>query len=147
MKKRIVALTMALAMVLGLAAVAAGGDKTISVTPMNMTINGQAVTPLKSDGTPAEVFAYDGATYVPLRYLSETLGIKVEWDPTAPNTAKLVDVPGFAAATLKDGTYTGEAQGLNGPVVVTITVSGGKVTGGTVAADKENAPVPLLAAS
>ena len=67
MKKKITALAMALVMVLGVAAVAAGGDKTISVTPMNMTINGQAVTPLKSDGTPAEVFAYDGATYVPLR--------------------------------------------------------------------------------
>ena len=77
MKKRIAALALAFAMVMGPAAVAAGGAKTISVTPMDMTINGQAVTPLKSDGTPAEVFAYDGATYVPLRYLSELLGIKV----------------------------------------------------------------------
>ena len=37
---------------------------------------------LTADGTPAEVFAYDGATYVPLRYLSETLGIK--WSGTPP---------------------------------------------------------------
>ena len=34
MKKRITALAMALVMVLGIAAVAAGGDKTISITPM-----------------------------------------------------------------------------------------------------------------
>ena len=81
MKKRIVALAMAFAMVLGIAAVAAGGDKTISVTPMNMTINGQAVTPLKSDGTPAEVFAYEGATYAPVRYLSELLGLQVAGFP------------------------------------------------------------------
>ena len=58
MKKRITALTLALVMVLGLAAVAASGDKTVSVTPMNMTINGQAVTPTKSNGAAAEVFAY-----------------------------------------------------------------------------------------
>ena len=99
---------------------------------MNMTINGQAVTPLKSDGTPAEVFAYDGATYVPLRYLSETLGIQVEWDPAAPNTAKLVSdkitVPAAPSGGLKDGTYTGEAQGYGGAVTATITVSGGKIT-------------------
>ena len=118
MKKKITALAMALVMVLGVAAVAAGGDKTISVTPMNMTINGQAVTPLKSDGTPAEVFAYDGATYVPLRYLSETLGIKVEWDPTAPNTAKLV---------VDKMTYTATTPGHNAPITVAVTMDGDKI--------------------
>ena len=132
MKKKITALAMALVMVLGVAAVAAGGDKTISVTPMNMTINGQAVTPLKSDGTPAEVFAYDGATYVPLRYLSETLGIKVEWDPTAPNTAKLVSdkitVPAApAGVSFKAGTYTGEGKGFNGTIKVAVTLSDTKI--------------------
>ena len=75
MKKRITALALAFVMVLGTAALAAGTEKQISVTPMDMTINGQAVTPTKTDGTPAEVFAYDGATYVPLRYLSELFEI------------------------------------------------------------------------
>ena len=126
MKKKITALAMALVMVLGIAAVAASGDKTISVTPMNMTINGQAVTPLKSDGTPAEVFAYDGATYVPLRYLSETLGIKVEWDPTAPNTAKLVDVPNFTAPAAGK-VYTGEGKGFMGAIKVAVTLNGTKI--------------------
>ena len=41
MKKRITALALALVMVLGTTALAAGGAKTISVTPMNMTVNGQ----------------------------------------------------------------------------------------------------------
>ncbi len=87
MKKRITALALACVMVLGTTALAAGAEKTISVTPMDMTINGQTVTPTKSNGEAAEVFAYDGATYVPLRYLSELLGIEVVWDKDHPNTA------------------------------------------------------------
>ena len=90
MKKRITALALAIFMVLGTVALAAGTEKTVTVSPMTLNINGQAVTPTKSDGTAAEVFSYDGATYVPLRYLSELLGITVEWDKNAPNTAKLV---------------------------------------------------------
>ena len=66
MKKRITALILACLMVMGTVAAAAGTEKTISVTPMSLSVNGQAVTPTKSDGTPAEVFAYEGATYAPL---------------------------------------------------------------------------------
>ena len=145
MKKKITALAMALVMVLGVAAVAAGGDKTISVTPMNMTINGQAVTPLKSDGTPAEVFAYDGATYVPLRYLSETLGIQVEWDKDNPNTAKLANVPDFTpptvSATLKDGSYTGVGTGKNGDVTVEVSVANGAISAVKVLSHNETAGI------
>ena len=87
MKKRLTALSLAALMVMGTVAMAAGVEKTISVTPMDMTLNDKAVTPTKSNGTPAEVFSYDGITYVPLRYLSELLGIQVEWDKTDPGTA------------------------------------------------------------
>ena len=45
MKKRITAFAMALAMVAGTVAMAAGVEQTISVTPMNLTVNGQQVTP------------------------------------------------------------------------------------------------------
>lgn len=125
MKKRITALAMALVMGLGSMALAAGAEKTISVTPMGMSINGQTVTPLKSDGTPAEVFAYDGATYVPLRYLSELLGIEVEWDKDAPNTAKLVNVPGFvvprtAQATVY-GVYSLEGDAVDSAIRAVVT--------------------------
>ena len=92
-KKRAFAMLLAVVMVLGPAALAVGAEKTISVTPMTLNINGQEVVPTKSNGEAAEVFSYDGATYVPLRYLSELLGIQVEWDKTSPNTAKLVNVP------------------------------------------------------
>ena len=127
MKKRIAALGMALAMLLGITALAAGGEKTITVSPMTMTINGQQVTPTKTDNTPAEVFAYDGATYVPLRYLSELLGISVEWDKNDPNTAKLVG-DNLKVPTSNSGTFTGSAAGFGGNVTATITVTDGKIT-------------------
>ena len=118
MKKRITALAMALAMVMGTVALAAGTDKNITVTPMSMTINGQTVTPTKSNGDAAEVFAYDGATYVPLRYLSELLGIQVEWDKDSPNTAKLV---------MDKMTYTATTPGHNAPITVAVTMEDGKI--------------------
>ena len=132
MKKRITALALAVVMVMGTVAVAAGTAKNITVTPMNMSINGQTVTPTKSDGTPAEVFAYDGATYVPLRYLSELLGIEVVWDKNDPGTAKLVSDKITVPAASGDGTYTGTATGFGGEVKAVVTVSGGKITACTL---------------
>jgi len=137
MKKRITALLLAMVMVLGTVAVAAGADKTITVTPMGLTINGQVVTPTRSDGKPAEAFAYDGATYVPLRWLSELLGAQVEWDKNDPNTAKLTNVPGFTGG----GTFTATAQGFGGPITVTLTVAGGKITDAKVVGDSETAGI------
>ena len=61
MKKRIAALAMACVMVLGTVAAAAGVEKTITVSPMALTVDGQSVTPQKSDGTAAEAYAYDEA--------------------------------------------------------------------------------------
>lgn len=127
-KKRIYAMLLATAMTLGTVAIAAGTEKTISVTPMALNINGQTVTPTKSDGTDAEVFSYNGATYVPLRYLSELLGIEVNWDPQAPNTAKLVGVPGVAATSFTPGTYTAESKGMDGLVKLQVTVSANAIT-------------------
>ena len=118
MKKRITALALAIFMVLGTVALAAGTEKNITVTPMTLSINGQQVTPTKSDGTAAEVFSYDGATYVPLRYLSELLGIQVEWDKDSPNTAKLV---------MDKMTYTATTPGHNAPITVAVTMEDGKI--------------------
>lgn len=89
MKRHIVLFVLIFATIFGIAALAAEREKSISVLPMNITVNGQAVTPIGSDGTSAEIFAYDGATYVPLCYLGELLGIEVERDAATPNTAKL----------------------------------------------------------
>ncbi len=128
MKKRITALALAIFMVLGTVALAAGTEKTVTVSPMTLNINGQAVTPTKSDGTAAEVFSYEGATYVPLRYLSELLGITVEWDKNAPNTAKLV---------MDKMTYTASKLGMNGQVEVQVTLAGDKIENVTVTKNQE----------
>ena len=133
MKKRLLSLALAFAIVTGTVALATGAEKSISVSPMSLTVNGQAVTPTKSHGDAAEIFSYDGTTYAPLRYLSELLEIQVDWDTNDPSTAKLVGVPNFsvsspAALSFKPGTYTGEGQGNNGPVKVEITVTSDAIT-------------------
>ncbi len=136
MKKRLTAMALACTMVMGTVALAAETEKVISVTPMQMTINGQTTIPLKSDGTAAEVFAYDGATYVPLRYLSELLGVQVDWDAEASGIAKLEKVPNFAAPA-GDGVYTASSTGFGGEVTATVTVTNGKITACALAGDKE----------
>ena len=135
MKKRITALALACVMVVGTVAAAAGVEKNISVTPMDLTVNGQTVTPTKSDGTPAEVFAYEGATYAPVRYLSELLGLQVEWDKNDPNTAKLSTATNYTYAdTIAwDGQYD----------VVVIGFGGAGATAAATAAN-EGASVLLL---
>ena len=125
MKRRITALALAAALVLGTVAVAAGTEKVITVSPMTLSINGREVSPTKSDGSAAQVFAYDGATYVPLRYLSELLGIQVEWDRNNPDTAKLVDVP---TGRFRAGTYTANTIGMGGYFEVTVTFSSDAIT-------------------
>ena len=116
MKKRIAALAMACVMVLGTVAAAAGVEKTITVSPMALTVDGQSVTPQKSDGTAAEVFSYEGATYAPVRYLSELLGLQVEWDRNDPSTAKLSTASNYTYAdTIAwDGAYDVVVVGFGG---------------------------------
>lgn len=122
MKKRITALALAFVMALGTVAAAAGAERTITVTPMEMTVNGQKVTPTDVKGAEAEAFAYNGTTYAPVRYLCELLGIDVEWDRNDPGTVKLENVPNAPAGDLKAGTYHGEAQGFGGTVKAEVTV-------------------------
>lgn len=129
MRKRITALALACAMALGTTALAAGVERTITVTPMEMTVNGQRVAPTGSNGAAGEVFAAQGITYAPVRYLCELLGIEVDWDREEPGVIRLtgdVELPAGAAG-VKDGTYTAQAQGFAGPVTVWVTVEDGAI--------------------
>lgn len=140
MKKRITALALAIFMVMGTVAVAAGTEKTITVTPMSMNINGQMITPTKSDGTPAEVFSYDGATYAPVRYLSELLGIQVGWDAKDAGTIKLTG-DNLKVSAPAQNTFTGEGKGRNGAIQVEVTMKDGKVESVTVKNHSETAGI------
>lgn len=48
----------------------------VSIAPITFLHNGQQVE--LEDGKNS--FIYEGSTYVPVRWISETLGKKVEWD-------------------------------------------------------------------
>lgn len=48
----------------------------VNLTPVHVVYNGESLE--LEDGKPS--FIYDGSTYVPLRWLGESLGKRVEWD-------------------------------------------------------------------
>ena len=55
---------------------------------IKITLDGQEITATDVNGKSAEPFAIDGTVYVPVRAISEALGLDVEWD-SATNTVKL----------------------------------------------------------
>lgn len=114
MKKRITALGLAIFMVMGTVAMAAGAEKAITVSPMSLTVDGQVVTPTKSDGTAAEVFAYEGATYAPLRFLAEQLGYTVDWNAENSGVAAVSKGLTYADTIAWDGEYDVVVVGFGG---------------------------------
>lgn len=73
-------LTAALIGGLGLSALAASGQMTITVDPINIQVNGQTFQPKDAQGADVPVFAYNGTTYAPLRALAEAYGLEVGYD-------------------------------------------------------------------
>lgn len=77
MKRRI--LSQFLCMLLGgliFGSVAYASNVNVQFLPLKYNINGEQRTPLRGQ----EGFLYNGRIYVPLRFLSESLGCTVEWD-------------------------------------------------------------------
>ena len=119
---RILAVTLALCLGLGTAALAAGGTRTIEVlTGMKVLVNGEEFTPTDVNGNAVDVFAYNGTTYVPIRAMSEAFGLEVGYDAAqqaavvngtagssvaAPDTRDVVYILSHAPeeVTLEDGT-------------------------------------------
>ena len=119
---RILAVSLALCLGLGTAALAAGGTRTIEVlTGMKVLVNGEEFTPTDVNGSAVDVFAYNGTTYVPIRAMSEAFGLEVGYDAaqqaavvngtagssvTAPDTRDVVYILSHAPEeiTLEDGT-------------------------------------------
>ncbi len=55
---------------------------------IKITMNGNAITPKDADGNTVEPFTIDGTTYLPVRAISNTLGLSVGWD-SSTNTVAL----------------------------------------------------------
>ena len=72
--------TMAIIGSLGVGALAATGQLTITVDPVNIQVNGQTFHPTDANGKAVPVFAYNGTTYAPLRALAEAYGLEVGYD-------------------------------------------------------------------
>ena len=119
---RILAVSLALCLGLGTAALAAGGTRTIEVlSGMKVLVNGREFTPTDVNGNAVDVFAYNGTTYVPIRAMSEAFGLEVGYDAAqqaavvsgsagssivAPDTRDVVYILSHAPedVTMEDGT-------------------------------------------
>lgn len=73
-------LTMALIGSVSIGALAATGQLTITVDPINIQVNGETFAPKDATGADVPVFAYNGTTYAPLRALAEAYGLEVGYD-------------------------------------------------------------------
>lgn len=76
-------LTMALVGSVSVGALAATGQLTITVDPVNIQVNGETFQPKDAKGNDVPVFAYNGTTYAPLRALAEAYGLEVGYDAQA----------------------------------------------------------------
>ncbi len=56
-------------------------NKTIQVaTGVSLYINDQKLDPKDPNGNPVEPFILDGTTYLPVRAVSEALGVPIQWE-------------------------------------------------------------------
>lgn len=84
MKKRFIPLALAVMLLVSATgpSSASTGKRTLSASYQNIQIelNGQTITPKDAAGKVVEPFIVDGTTYLPVRAISEALGLNVEWD-------------------------------------------------------------------
>lgn len=158
-------LTTILVLSLMVTAQASVGKKTMTADYNNIKIelDGQQITPKDVSGNVVEPFAVNGTTYLPVRAVSEALGIDVEWDgststvilsrlntaPFGSDTDKNVRMIGFYKI-LEDGFTELKTEFdsiINGAAVQTIndTVSSGPYEGKTfLEATKEMLSTSLM---
>lgn len=94
MKKRV--LLLFLGMLLGgliFSSIAFASTLNVQFIPLKYFVNGQAKTTLPGQ----QAFIYNGRTYVPLRFLAESLGCGVDWDRTTSSILITID-PGDVPA-------------------------------------------------
>ncbi|OCT14173.1 hypothetical protein A8709_25380 [Paenibacillus pectinilyticus] len=84
----------------GTVAFAAGNQIEVAFRNLTYMFDGVEKAPVDAKG-----FIYEGTTYVPLRFMSDSLGKKVEWDD-ATSTIWIGNNPTHVVATYKGGTVT-----------------------------------------
>lgn len=106
MKKRLVSILCIAALMvacLGIGAAAAGGLEKIQAylnRDIAIKLNGQTQTMYDVNGTRVYPISYNGTTYVPIRAVSNMLGIDVEWD--SANYTVLLGETGTAKDFIED---------------------------------------------
>lgn len=53
---------------------------TLDYNDIKISVDGQNVIPVNTDGNPVEPFAIKGTTYLPVRGIASVLGLNVDWD-------------------------------------------------------------------
>ena len=83
---------------------------------IKITLNGGAVTPKDANGNTVEPFIIDGTTYLPLRAISNALGLGVTWDATT-KTAALTSAPQIISVPEAIFTTAYDENGYDGTVM------------------------------
>lgn len=97
---------------------ASAAGRTITVHPgIGVYVNDQKLNPTDANGNAVEVFSYNGTTYLPVRAISEALGLTVRWDAAA-NSVQITR-QGSAAAV------SGGSSGRQSTAPKTITIHPG----------------------
>lgn len=78
--------------VLGAAAATGAVDLSATYRNIKITLNGTELTPKDANGKSVEPFIVDGTTYLPVRAVSEALGLDVSWN-NSTNTVVLSGTP------------------------------------------------------
>lgn len=117
MKKHV--LNQFLCMVLGgliFGSVAYASNINVQFLPLKYFINGEQISPLRGQ----EGFIHNGRVYVPLRFLSESLGCAVDWDKETSTIGLTItpdDIPTPTTETDKEQIYlTGTWQTQSGSI-------------------------------
>lgn len=87
-------------------ALATGLSKYIEVfTGVSIYVDDAKLNPRDANGNPVDVFIYNGTTYLPVRAVSEALGIPVQWDGSTRSVYVGKHIGDKPAAWLTDMDY------------------------------------------
>ena len=98
-KNKLIVGTLIAAMIIGSAAYASIGSRTATLVYDNIKIllDSKEIIPTDANGNTVEPFIIDGTTYLPVRGISNSLGLNVEWN-SATKTVVLTTPGAFSGA-------------------------------------------------